>query len=145
MMHDQNIQSFIQQALLEHQLWARHRSRQRITERDLVVILVGATRHKLQMCKPTTLYPLVIRAVENPRQRGSGIERYEQRFISVWVREGLREDVTSLLNDKKVHREALNLVNRHSIINLHCFLTEASQQLYYNIFILQVGKIEVCG
>lgn len=61
-----------------------------------------------------------------------------------WVREGLGEEVPSLLNDKKVHSEALNLVNRHSMINLHGFLTEASQQLYY-IFILQIGKIEVCG
>lgn len=60
--------------------------------------------------------------------------------------EGLREEVTSLYNDKKVHREALNLVNRHSIMNFHCFFSLKPHSNFIIIFsFYKLGKLRSVG
>lgn len=57
-------------------------------------------------------------AAEKPEQALGyrGVSRHLFQF-----KEGLRAEVTSLLNDKRVQRDTMNAVNGHSIIYLHNF------------------------
>ena len=70
----------------------------------------------------------------------------EKELVRVLMGCDYSADANSFANHTNTPQKARqNLILTHSIMNFHCFLIEASQQLYYNIFILQIGKIEVCG